>query len=278
MKRAHVDELAGPRIAVQFENVSRRFGDRHAVSGVSLSIRHGEFVVFVGPSGCGKSTLLGMVAGLDEPSEGYVFVGGRQTAGPTPGTALLFQNYNLFPWMSALDNVAFGLVNAGVGRREARARARGLLERVGLGAFAGRPPSQLSGGMRQRVALVRAFALSPSVLLLDEPFAALDFQTRRLMQQYLLATWRDTRATVLMVTHDLDEALALGDRIVLLTGSPGRVSEIIEMPASRARDRDVPAIRSLHERLARHLEAEALASEFSPEEKDALRAAASPTG
>lgn len=260
-----------PTVAVQFDRVSRRFGDRLALSEVSLSIAHGQFVVFVGPSGCGKSTLLGMVAGLDAPSDGYVFIGGRQTAGPTPGTALLFQQYNLFPWMTALDNVAFGLVNTGSSQRAARARARELLDRVGLGGFADRIPSELSGGMKQRVALVRAFALEPRVLLLDEPFAALDFQTRRLMQQYLLTTWRDTRATVLMVTHDLDEALMLGDRIVLLSGTPGRVAEVIDLPPSRVRSRDDAIMRALHQRLAAHLEAEALHSEFSAEEIRAMQ-------
>jgi NitT/TauT family transport system ATP-binding protein len=276
MRRAVAQEIMAPAVAVQFDRVSRRFGDRLALSDVSLSVRHGAFVVFVGPSGCGKSTLLGMVAGLDAPSEGYVFVGGRQTAGPTPGTALLFQQYNLFPWMTALDNVAFGLVNTGSSQRAARARARELLERVGLGSFADRIPSELSGGMKQRVALVRAFAQEPRVLLLDEPFAALDFQTRRLMQQYLLTTWRDTRATVLMVTHDLDEALMLGDRIVLLSGSPGRVAEVIDLPPSRVRSRDDPDMRALHQRLAQHLEAEALHSEFSAEEIRAMRAGGGP--
>ena len=261
-----------PTVAVRFERVSRGFGGRMAVADVSLSIPQGAFVVFVGPSGCGKSTLLGLVAGLDAPSEGYVFVGGRQTAGPTPQTALLFQQYNLFPWMTALDNVAFGLINAGLSRRAARERARALLERVGLVAYADRIPAELSGGMKQRVALVRAFALTPKVLLLDEPFAALDFQTRRLMQQYLLATWRDTSATVLMVTHDLDEALMLGDRIVLLSGSPGRLAEVIDLPPSRERGRDDPTIRALHERLAAHLEAEALRSEFGADEIRAMRA------
>jgi NitT/TauT family transport system ATP-binding protein len=256
--------------AVQFDGVTKTFHNRAAVVGVSLKIPAGSFTVLVGPSGCGKSTLLNMVAGLDFPSEGYVFVHGRETRGPTPSTALLFQSYNLFPWMTALANVAFALVNSGMSRKAARAEAQRLLAKVGLAAYAGKVPSELSGGMKQRVALVRAFALKPKLLLLDEPFAALDYQTRKMMQAYLLTTWRNSDATVLMVTHDLSEALTLADRVILFSGSPGYISEAIDLDTPRPRDLSGPQLRSISRRLEAHLEVEVARGEFSPEELAAL--------
>jgi NitT/TauT family transport system ATP-binding protein len=275
MRPTHEAPNVHVRKAVEFEAVSKTFHGRSALTAVSVGITAGSFTVFVGPSGCGKSTLLNMVAGLESPTEGYIFVSGRQTGGPTRDTALLFQNYNLFPWMTALDNVAFGLENRGLRRTRARAQARQLLERVGLGRFADRVPHELSGGMKQRVALVRAFALEPKVLLLDEPFAALDFQTRLMMQAYLLATWRNTAATVLMVTHDLFEALALADRIVLMSGTPGRIVSTLDIDLPRPRDLDHPELREMRHRLGAHLEVEVARGEFSPEELATVVAAGS---
>lgn len=266
MRPAHEAPSMRVRKAVEFEAVSKIFHGRRALEAVSVSIAAGSFTVFIGPSGCGKSTLLNMVAGLESPTEGYIFVSGRQTGGPTPDTALLFQHYNLFPWMTALDNVTFGLENRGLRRTQARAQARQLLEKVGLGRYADRVPHELSGGMKQRVALVRAFALQPKVLLLDEPFAALDSQTRLMMQAFLLATWRHTAATVLMVTHDLFEALALADRVVLMSGTPGRIVSMLDIDLPRPRDLDRPELREMRRRLGAHLEAEVARSEFSPEE------------
>ena len=261
---------AAQREAIRFEGVTKAFSNRPAVRGIDLKIAAGSFTVVVGPSGCGKSTLLNMIAGLSEPNEGYVFVRGRLVDGPTEDTALLFQSYNLFPWLTAVDNVAFGLETGGMKRRDARAEARRLLANVGLADYADRVPAALSGGMRQRVALVRAFARRPQILLMDEPFAALDYQTRKMMQAYLLATWENTGATVVMVTHDLDEALFLADQLVLISGSPGSVAEVIDMDLPRPRDKADPELAALYQRLEAHMEAEAARGEFSPEELAAI--------
>jgi NitT/TauT family transport system ATP-binding protein len=251
---------------VVFENVSKRFGEKQATQDVSLKVPGGSFTVIIGPSGCGKSTLLGLAAGLDEPSDGYVFVGGREVAGPTPEVALLFQHYNLFPWLTACDNVAFAFRNRGMPRKEARRRAMELLANVGLGDYADKVPDELSGGMKQRVALVRSFALQPVLLLMDEPFAALDHQTRRIMQSYLLMTWQATDATVIMVTHDLDEALYLADRLVLFSGSPGTISEVIDIDVPRPRRLDEGSLAAIRKRLEAHLEKEVAYDEFTETE------------
>ena len=256
--------------AVQFDGVSKAFDGEPAVADISLKIEAGAFTVFVGPSGCGKSTILAMAAGLQRPSSGDVFVDGRAIDGPTPSTALIFQDHNLFPWKTALGNVAFGLMNRGLSRSDATNEARRLLAKVGLAAYADKVPNELSGGMRQRVALIRAFALEPRLLLLDEPFAALDHQTRRIMQAYLLATWRASNATVLMVTHDLNEALLLADRIVLVSGSPGRICAVIELDAPRPRSIEDAALRDVARRLEVHLETEVARGDFSAEELVAL--------
>ena len=239
--------------AVEFSNVQRQFGETLAVDTVNLRIPRGRLTVLIGPSGCGKSTLLGLAAGLDFPSAGSVMVEGREVTAPPEDVALIFQEHNLFPWLTARDNVAYGLRSRGMSKREARSRAEELLGRVGLGQVADALPSSLSGGMRQRVALVRAFAVNPKVLLMDEPFGALDHQTRRKMQSYLLSTWKGSAATVLMVTHDLEEALLLADRLVLLSANPGRIAEVIDIDIARPRHRDDPTIRKLGQRLENHL-------------------------
>ncbi len=270
-EKSSQEALPKKYIAVDFEGVSKSFAGSVAVVDITLPVTHGSFTVLVGPSGCGKSTLLNLAAGLEAPSKGYVFVDGREVDGPTEGTALLFQSYNLFPWLTALDNVAFGLESNGIRRKQARREARSLLGNVGLGSVAEKVPAELSGGMKQRVALVRAFALKPKLLLMDEPFAALDYQTRKMMQAYLLSTWKDTGATVLMVTHDLDEALYLADRIVLISGSPGTVSEVITMDVPRPRKKTDEALVDIYRRLEAHLEAEAARGEFTKEELWAIR-------
>lgn len=259
--------ISTPNAAVEFGNVTKCFGDTTAIEGVSLKVPAGEFTVLIGPSGCGKSTLLSLAAGLEAPTDGFVTVHGRQVTGPVRDTALIFQQHNLFPWMTTEANVAYGLRSRGMPRREALARARDLLGRVGLADFAQKPPTALSGGMRQRVALVRAFATQPKLLLMDEPFGALDHQTRKIMQAYLLSTWRDSGATVVMVTHDLDEALMLADRLVLFTGQPGHIAETLDITAPRPRNRDDPALREIGARLEGHLASAAAAAEFTDAER-----------
>ncbi len=263
-------ETPTPETAVEFGGVTRRFGDTVAVADVTLRVPRGRITVLIGPSGCGKSTLLSLAAGLDAPSEGFVVANGREVRGPTREAALIFQDHNLFPWMTTLDNVAYGLRARGVGRSAARAQAAALLERVGLASVAGLPPTALSGGMRQRVALVRALAVEPRLLLMDEPFGALDHQTRRIMQAYLLTTWRESGATVMLVTHDLDEALLLADRLVLFTAAPGRIAEVLDIDAPRPRDRADPALRALAARLEDHLADAARRAELTEAERAAM--------
>jgi NitT/TauT family transport system ATP-binding protein len=257
---------------LQFQHVHKAFGTTLAVSDVSFRIASRSFGVVIGPSGCGKSTLLSLAAGLDEPSSGYVFLGGREVRGIRDDVALLFQNYNLFPWMTAQANVAFGLTMRRMSRRAASTQALDYLNDVGLGACAPRIPDELSGGMKQRVALARALALKPSILLMDEPFAALDYQTRKIMQRYLLATRVRTGATILLVTHDLVEALTLADRLIMLSGTPGTVQEVIDIKAPHPRDLSHPVLAGLMRKLEAHLEAEAASSEFTTEERNRIMA------
>ncbi len=214
-----------------------RDGERAALAGIDLTLAGGEFVTLVGPSGCGKTTLLRILAGLLVPSAGEVRIeGGESAAGPA--TALVFQEHGLFPWLTAAENVAFPLEALGVAREERRATARRLLDEVGLAAFAGSYPGQLSTGMRQRVAIARAFASPAPILLLDEPLGALDPSTRFVLQEQLLEVWQRHRKTVLLVTHDIEEALRLGDRLLVLSGRPGRLLEEIPLRQPRPRGAD----------------------------------------
>lgn len=253
--------------AILFKGLTKRFDAKTVIADVTLEAPARSLTVVVGPSGCGKSTLLSIAAGLEAPCQGTVSVGGRPVDGPSPDTALIFQDHNLFPWLDACGNIAFGLEMRGAARKQARARALQLLDEVGLGECAGRVPRELSGGMRQRVALLRALALSPKVILLDEPFASLDYQTRKIMQAYLLTAWRKSAATAMMVTHDLHEALYLADRLVLFSGSPGQVREIIDIDLPRPRDLNHPLLTETYRRMEAHLEAEAASSEFTEAER-----------
>jgi NitT/TauT family transport system ATP-binding protein len=211
-----------------------------ALNGVSLHVPAGQFCAVVGPSGCGKSTLLRVIAGLVHPTSGGVYLR-RETDG-APLQAMVFQGRSVFPWMTVLDNAAYGLAMRGVDRVEREAIAEQLLRQVGLGDFVGAFPAQLSEGMRQRVAIVRAFAVDPELLLMDEPFGALDEQTRLILQDELLRVWETTGKTVLFVTHSIDEAMILADRIVVMSARPGRVKADIDVPF--ARPRTVAAVRS----------------------------------
>ena len=214
-----------------------RTAPTHAIEDVTFTAGDGEFLCVVGPSGCGKTTLLRIVAGLAAPTRGSVEIDVTRPDGRPP-TAMVFQDHGLFPWMTIVDNDAFGLEAARIARSERRARALSFLERFGLAGFALHYPHELSTGMRQRAAIARALIADAPVLLCDEPFAALDAQSRWLLQGELVALWNATRKTVLFVTHDIDEAVRLGDRIVVLSGRPARVREILAPPAARSGDDD----------------------------------------
>jgi NitT/TauT family transport system ATP-binding protein len=215
------------------EETSRRV---LALDGADLEVRDGEFLCLLGPSGCGKSTLIFILAGLQTASAGRVTLYGRPVSGPGPDRGVLFQQLALFPWRTAIDNVAFGLEMQGLSRARARARAQVFLELVGLAEFAQSFPHEMSGGMQQRVAIARLLAHEPEVLLMDEPFGALDAQTRARMAHELARIWERARKTVLFVTHSVDEAIYLGDRVAVMTARPGRIKTIVEVPLDRPRD------------------------------------------
>jgi NitT/TauT family transport system ATP-binding protein len=214
----------------------------HALGPIDLAIRQGEFFSVVGPSGCGKSTLLDVLAGLSAPSAGSISFEGKPVAGTVPdGIGVVFQEDASFPWLTVSDNVAFGLRRAGVDTAETRRRIDYALGFMGLHDFAHAYPSQLSGGMRQRVCIARTLVMQPRMILLDEPFGALDQQTRLLMGDELLRLWRDTGATVLLITHALDEAAMLSDRVGVMSARPGRFIDLVETPWGRERDSRIVA-------------------------------------
>lgn len=221
---------------LEVEGLVKRFpgGRRHpavtAIDGIDLSVRAGELVCIVGASGCGKSTLLNVVGGLETADAGRVEIDGEAVVGPGADRGMVFQGYSLFPWKSVAANIAFGLETARMPRAERRERVDELLEIMGLTAWAHLIPRELSGGMRQRVAIARALAPVPDILLLDEPFGALDAQTKRVMQDFLLDVWRDVGTTILMVTHDVEEAVYLSGRVYVLTSNPGRVAAEVPVP------------------------------------------------
>jgi ABC-type nitrate/sulfonate/bicarbonate transport system ATPase subunit len=210
-----------------------------ALEDTSFQVRRGEFVSVVGPSGCGKTTLLRMIAGLSPVDTGQINVGGKRVAGPGPDRAVVFQHAALLPWASVVDNISFGLRLRKTPKAQRTARARDLAALVGLAGFENHLPGQLSGGMQQRVGLARALAVDPQILLLDEPFGALDEITRRQMQDELLRIWSGTGLTSLLITHSVDEAIFLSDRILVMSGRPGRVIEEIAVPMGRPREREM---------------------------------------
>jgi len=234
--RRRSGHIAIDRVTVRFD------GDvetRAAILDVSIDIEPGEFVCLLGPSGCGKSTLLNCVAGYVLPSAGTVRVDAVGIDRPAPDRGMVFQQYSLFPWRNVRDNIAFGPRLAGKSRAEARAIADRFLDMVGLANVAGRYPAALSGGMQQRVGIARALANYPSVLLMDEPFGALDAQTRAMMQENLLRIWSEFGTTVLFVTHDVDEAVFLADRVLVMSAGPGRIIADIAVPIARPRGPDI---------------------------------------
>lgn len=210
-----------------------------ALDRIDLTIRDNEFVTVIGPSGCGKTTLLRIVAGLIEPDEGQVVIDGRVVDGPGPDRAVVFQSFALLPWADVMSNVAFGLRLLGVPKADREERAMRYVRLVGLDGFERSLPSQLSGGMQQRVGLARALSVDPEVLLMDEPFGALDEQTRRLLQEQLIDIWEKERKTVIFITHSMEEAVLLGDRLVLMARRPGTIRDVIEVQIPRPRGGDV---------------------------------------
>ena len=229
-------------IKIQFQGVEKRYysakGDEQvALSQVDLEIGAGEFVCLVGPSGCGKTTLTNLVAGFEHQTSGQVLIDGRPVSGPNPDQIMIFQDYGLYPWRTVLGNVLFGLQAKGMTAAEAKTKALATIEMVGLQQSIDKHPHELSGGMKQRVAIARALAVEPSVLFMDEPFAALDAFTRLYLQDELLRIWKEKQPTIVFVTHDLDEAITLGQRVVLMAPNPGRIQRILDVPLSYPRDR-----------------------------------------
>ena len=226
-------------VLLKIEGLEKTFKRHKAnntvLSNISLDVHRRELVSVIGPSGCGKSTLLRIVAGLETPSAGSLSLAGTHIEGPGPDRGMVFQHYSLFPWQTVLQNVMFPLTLSGMDSSAAEVEAKTWVKLVGLDQFAGYFPSQLSGGMKQRVAIARALAAKPRVLLMDEPFGALDARTRCKMQNYLMDIWRNIDITVLFVTHDLDEAIYLADRIVVLQPHPKGIAEIIEVPLPQPR-------------------------------------------
>jgi NitT/TauT family transport system ATP-binding protein len=227
---------AAPKI--QLHQIRKQFVVRkqivEAVQQTNIEIPDGQFVCLVGPSGCGKTTLLRIVAGLETPTSGTIEV--ARSGGNRPVNAMIFQQESLFPWKTVWDNVEFALKMRGIDRAERRDRTQDWLSKVGLLRFAGAYPYQLSGGMKQRVSIARAFALDPEILLMDEPFAALDQQTKLLLQEELIRLWSDTGKTVIFVTHNIDEAVVLGDRVIVMTAHPGHIKDEVSVDLPRPRD------------------------------------------
>jgi NitT/TauT family transport system ATP-binding protein len=235
---------------VEIRDVSVRFGKKgqqtEAVSHVSLEVKPGDFVSVIGPSGCGKSTLLNIVAGFMKPSDGVAFLDGQAIGAPGADRGVVFQQYSLFPWMTVRKNVEFGLKMQGHGQNARESAARTLLGLAGLLQFENHYPDQLSGGMKQRVGIVRALATSPQVLLMDEPFGALDSQTRTVMQEILTNMWQQLQLSVLFITHDIEEAIFLSEKVYVMTARPGRIKAEIPIPLPRPRTPEMMSTPTFH--------------------------------
>ncbi len=229
-------------VTLEVQSLTKKFqtpkGEVTALNNVNFKVHRREFVCVIGPSGCGKSTLIRILAGLEQPSAGQMLLNGNSVSGPGPDRGMVFQGYTLFPWLSVKRNVMFGLIESGHSRSQAEEQAMQWIDLVGLSKFAESYPHQLSGGMKQRVAIARALANQPKILLMDEPFGALDPQTRCKMQGHLMEIWQNIDITVLFITHDLDEAIYLADRILVLKAHPGEVQEVIEVPVPQPRHPD----------------------------------------
>lgn len=236
------DQLKQREIILEVRDLNKQFdttkGQVTALKNIDFKVHRREFVTVIGPSGCGKSTLIRILAGLESETSGQVLLDNRPVKGPGPDRGMVFQGYTLFPWLTVKKNVMFGLRNQGISPANAESEAMQWIDLVGLERFADSYPDQLSGGMKQRVAIARALAAKPRILLMDEPFGALDAQTRSKMQSYLMEIWKNIDVTILFITHDLDEAIYLADRILVLKANPGEVNEVIEVPVPRPRHED----------------------------------------
>lgn len=246
---------------VSVKNITRKFIKEDgtptvALDNVSMDIGDAEFVCFLGPSGCGKTTLLRIISGLDTPDDGEVLLHGEKITGPGPKRGMVFQEYSLFPWKSVIENVIFGPLMSGIKKKDALKEAESYLELVGLEQFKDSFPHELSGGMKQRVAIARALANEPEVLLMDEPFGALDAQTRNVLQGELLQIWEKKRITVLFVTHSVDEAVFLADRIVMMSSRPGKIKTIIDVGIPRPRGRTNSDVNVLRDKILQILSEE----------------------
>jgi NitT/TauT family transport system ATP-binding protein len=253
--------------ALRIEQISRTFPPRaghlptRALEPTDLVVGDNDFVTILGPSGCGKSTLLRIIAGLDRPTSGRVTIDGREVTGPGADRGMVFQSYTLFPWLTVRENIAFGLRERGLPQAERRKIADAFIHRIGLTGFENHWPKQLSGGMQQRTAIARALANDPKILLLDEPFGALDNQTRALMQELLLGIWERDQKTVLFVTHDIEEAIFLGSRVMVMSARPGRIKAEIAIDLAHPRSykiKTTPEFVALKERLVEEIRTEAL--------------------
>ncbi|WP_065755721.1 ABC transporter ATP-binding protein [Bradyrhizobium paxllaeri] len=268
---AHAEAARG---FIDVRNIGVTFGRAEsevvAVKEVSINVQPGEFVSLIGPSGCGKSTLLSIVAGFVKPTKGAALLDGKKITKPGSDRGVVFQQYSLFPWLSVRKNVEFGLKMAGVDQNKRLTTARSLLDLAGLLSFENHYPDQLSGGMKQRIGIVRALATSPQVLLMDEPFGALDTQTRVVMQEILTNIWQQFRISVLFITHDIEESIFLSDRIYVMTARPGRIKAEIKVPLPRPRTpemTDTPEFMNLVQELKGLIREESLAA-MAPEIKD----------
>lgn len=240
--RARFERLKQRPVTLEVKNLCKHFttpqGRVTALNDISFSVHRRELLCVIGPSGCGKSTLIRIVAGLEDASSGQILLNGSEVHGPGPDRGMVFQTYTLFPWLTVLKNVMFGLLECGSAGHVAESEARQWIELVGLTKFTDAYPHQLSGGMKQRVAIARALANQPKILLMDEPYGALDPQTRCRMQSHLLSIWQNIDVTILFITHDLDEAIFLADRILVLKAHPGEVLELVEVPVPHPRSTD----------------------------------------
>ncbi|MDO9044159.1 MAG: ABC transporter ATP-binding protein [Methanobacteriaceae archaeon] len=247
-------------MVITLENITKSFiqdkKEHKTLQNINLNVNKGEFLCIVGPSGCGKTTLLRMIAGLDFPTSGHILEGETEISGPSRERGYVFQQYSLFPWRNVLDNVAFGLEVKGLEEEERYQKARKYLKMVGLSQYELSFPKELSGGMKQRVAIARSLVNDPQVLLMDEPFSALDVQTRHKLQEELVRIWREEQKTVIFVTHNVDEAVFLADRVVVLSHGPGKIIRTFNIDLERIRDRSTPEFLNLKKKITSLLEVE----------------------